>query len=158
MPRGRADDIEVPGDETKTVVGQVERRGLLDPVWVRLGQISSVESRHTSSQSTVACNASNAFLAAPRTLRTSSQNRNFVSRNLCRVEVIVGTWDGFMSTPTRCVCHEIHAYRKMGSMYSSTLSFKSLTSEFAIPSGSRHMFFSSVRFIRRKQPISSPGW
>ena len=125
------------------------------------GKILIIGTGHTSNQSAVACSASTPFLTTPRTLSTSNQNKSFVSRNRCRAGVIEGVRAGMVSAstrPTRCVYHETHAYCKAGSMNFSVLSFKSLTSEFATPSGSLHMFFSSVRPIRRRQPIRSCAW
>lgn len=69
-----------------------------------------------------------------------------------------GAWTGVVCASTRCVCHDVHAYRKAGLVYLSTLSFKSPMSEFVTPSGSLHIFFSSVRFIRLRHPIKSFMW
>ena len=82
------------------------------------------------------CSASTAFLTLPRTLSTSSQNKNFVSKNRCRVGEIVGASAGIESVSMRCIYHDRHAYYKAGSIYFSILSFKSPTSEFATASGS----------------------
>ena len=95
----------------------------------------------------VASNASTASLAAPRTLSTSSQNRNFCSKNWCRIDRM---WAGIV--PTRCLCHDLQAYSNAWPMCSFALSFRSMISALATQSGSSHMFRSNLRFIASRQP------
>ena len=81
MRSGRADDFKESDDKPRAVVDEVEGRGRLDPVSVNFGGTSSTETRHTSNHFAAASSASTASLAAPRTLRASSQDKNFSSRN-----------------------------------------------------------------------------
>ena len=64
------------------------------------------------------------------------------------------TWAGIVP-PTRCLCHDLQAYSNPLPMYFWVLSFRSMTSELATPSGRLHMFRSNSRFIVSRHPTRS---
>src|SRR5882762_1244718 len=103
------------------------------PKLINLCNILRVKIQHTSNHFIATCNASTAFLAAPRTLSTSSQHKNFFCRKELRAEVI--SYLLAVGSLTRCLCHDLHAYCKAWLMYFSVLSSKSSTSEFLTASG-----------------------
>ena len=113
MRSGRADDLEESGDESEVVVDEVESRRPLGLFSINFTRISYVETRRTSNHFAATSNPSTASLTVPSTLRTSSQNKTFSSRNRCRTEVIFGTWAGTVRGSMRCLCHDWHAYRKL---------------------------------------------
>src|SRR6266403_6086132 len=77
---------------------------------VNLGNALDGETQLTSNHLAAASNASTASLTAPRILSTSNQHKNFFSRNRWRTGIISGAWTVCLST--RCLCHDLHAYRK----------------------------------------------
>lgn len=122
-----ADDLRESGYETKTVVNQVKS-------WRSLVQVSKFgqctgNSQLTSKRSAATSSASAATLTTPRILSTSNQGKNFFSRKQRRAEVIPVEWAMCSSTPVRCSCHDLHAYRKAWSMYRPARSCKSPISE-----------------------------
>ena len=152
MRCGHVDDLEEGRHETRALSDKVESwlRLILIPVNLRKYTINEIQRTSVHSHFAIAPNASTASLAAPRTLSTSSQNRNFSSRNRWRIGMMrVGI------VSTRCLCHDLQAYFNPWPMCSSTLSFRSMTSELTAPSGSLHMFRSSSRFIVSRQPERS---
>ena len=79
--RGRFfNNLEESGYETEAIVYEVKGRRRLEPVSVNFRRTLNTETRHTFNNFAATSSASTASLEAPRTLRTSSQNRNFFSR------------------------------------------------------------------------------
>ena len=152
MSCGHVDDVEEGKYETRALSDKVESwlRLILTPMSLQI--YTSNEIQHTSVHShfSTAPNASTASLAAPRTLSASSQNRNFSSRNRWRTGMMPA---GIV--PTRCLCHDLQAYFNAWPMCSSTLSFRSMTSELTTPSGRLHIFRFNSRFIVSRQPERS---
>ena len=149
---GNVDDLEEGRYETRAISDKVESSLCLILTPVNLQKYTSSGIQHTSvhSHSAITPNALTASFTAPRTLSTSSQNKNFSSRNWWRMGMIRA---GIV--PTRCLCHDLQAYFNPWPMCSSALSFRSMTSEFVTPSGSLHMFRSNSRFIVSRQPERS---
>ena len=149
---GRVDDLEEGGYKTRALSDKVESslRLLLTPVNLRKYTSNEVQRTSVHSHFSITPNASTASLAVPRTLSASNQNRNFSSRNRWRTGMRRA---GIV--PTTCLYHDLQAYFNPWPMCSSTLSFRSMTSELATPTGSLHIFRFSSRFIVSKQPERS---
>ena len=149
---GNVDDLEEGRYETRALSDKVESWLclVLIPVNLRKYTSSGIQRTSVHSRSAIAPNASTASLAAPRTLSASSQNKNFSSRNRWRIGMMQA---GIV--PTRCLCHDLQAYFNPWPMCSSTLSFRSMTSELTTPSGSLHIFRFNSRFIVSRQPERS---
>jgi len=77
---GFVDDLEEAGYETEAVVDEVESWRYLDRASVSFGGTLRTEIQHTSNHFAATSSASTASLAAPTTLSTSSQYKNFFSR------------------------------------------------------------------------------
>ena len=152
MRCGNIDDLEEGRYETRALSDKVESWLRLTLTPVNLREYTSDGVQHTSVHShfVIAPNASIASLAAPRTLSASSQNKNFSSRNRWRIGIVRA---GIV--PITCLCHDLQAYSNAWPMRSSTLSFRSMTSEFTTPSGSWHIFRFNSRFIVSRQPKRS---
>ena len=149
---GYVDGLKEGGYETRALSDKVESwlRLILTPMNLQIYTSSEIQRTSIRSHFPITPNASTASLAAPRTLSASSQNKNLSSRNWWRIGMMRA---GIV--PTTCLCHDLQAYFNAWPMCSSTLSFRSMTSELATPSGSLHIFRSNSRFIVSREPERS---